>query len=684
MWERKDAEIFNWNGELPEIHYTLLKQWLKPDVYLKFEDINHSRISNSIVTKIDQPIVIKRVLKNTESKKSFEPNLSTIKDAIANDKYVELLFNVIKNERDAHGEPKIDFNEWLRIAGICKAYGISKDIFIHWTELCKPTTGKTWDALTKLPNPNVVFGLQSIAKRINPDSYREWLIKHNEYLDLNILERGENDVATFVGKFLISDLVFCRRTWWSFDAPSGLWREIDEPSAKITTFTQLKITEAEQCFTRQTEGCENEKEIKNNMEKKKKYIAHYVAVCKSSFNSQMVKYLKTYLSDEKFIDKLDCGKYRIAFQNGIMDLKTLQFQQSITREDFLTKTIPSSYTAPSNKNVDHVREILKQICNYNDKHLDYYLSTLGYAFTGDCGREQNFWYLRGQTAQNGKSVIFEVLETLMPNYVKKSVSDVLDKGAKVDKEINTWRGVLLLWLNELSTKIKDEDLIKATCDGTNIPYNPLYSKSSVAMPVSFKLFAVSNNTLQIKGDAGVKRRFKLLQFNSQFKEDNATLDYENLQFPKNKNLPEELTTTYANALMHLIFTYSHDYAITQKLKDYPAEWETEKNEVMADSDAFGSWFEEHFETGKDFMTYKEDWDQLFKYDVLVKNLKPKDEFARLKIPCIYDCNKQVYIPIEGTKKSRKTKGYWLGFRRKGSEEQEDDTNDGVTDVSSSN
>jgi hypothetical protein len=53
----------------------------------------------------------------------------------------------------------------------------------------------------------------------------------------------------------------------------------------------------------------------------------------------------------------------------------------------------------------------------------------------------------------------------------KANSDILDKGADLRKEIATWLGLKILWLNEVSTKVKDEDLVKAICDGTSYKYN---------------------------------------------------------------------------------------------------------------------------------------------------------------------------------------------------------------------
>ena len=296
--------------------------------------------------------------------------------------------------------------------------------------------------------------------------------------------------------------------------------------------------------------------------------------------------------------------------------------------------------------------------------MNYYLSTLGYAFTGDSDKEQNFWYLRGQTAENGKSVVFEVLEKLLPNYVIKANSDILDKGADKRKEIATWRGIKVLWLNEVSTKEKDEDLTKALCDGTGYKYNRLYSTEAIVMPINFKLFAVSNNTLTIKGDAGVKRRFKLEQFNSQFK-DEYECDYENLQFKKDKALSEKLRGQYKHALIYLILKYSNYYWNEKQLKQYPSCWSEASNEVIEDNNKFSEWFLDHFEVKTDAIIHKPEFEEMFNNSPY-KNIKLKDELTRMKIAFKYESQRVEYIEQNG--KSVRQKGFWLGFKRLANED----------------
>ena len=588
------------------------------------------------------------------------------------DKFLDLLFNVIKNETDKKGNKIINMSNhyYFNIAGALKTNDYPFSVFEKYTNLLpNKTKTKTAENLWKAINTNTkmisIYTLQNIAKAVNNTGYKNWLVKWNEYLHLGILDKGENDIARFVAPYLIQNIKLVQGKWWVFSEKTKMWSKIKEPSATIVTFIQFKINEAlECCLSTENEYTLSAEKLNELNKKKLLYMEHYKLVGKSCISSQLIKFLKEYLCEDDFIELLDNGLYKMFFKNGMMDLKTGIFRKGIKKEDYISKTIPFDYIPPEDKDVAYVKTKLKQICNWNDTHLDYYLSILGYAFTGDSSKEQNFYYHRGQTAENGKSVIFEVLELLMPNYVMKANKDVLDIGADLRKEIATWNGLKLLWLNEVSIKPKDEDLVKAVCDGTSYKYNRLYAEEAVVMPIQFKLFAVSNNTLTIKGDAGVKRRFKLLQHNSQFK-DNFEDDYEKLEFKKDKDFKSNLLGEYKNALITLIMSYSTRYWNDKKLLEYPTEWLEGANEIMMENDKFSEWFYENFEVGEDKQTYKNAFDEVCK-SAQFKNIKVKDEITRLKIKGEYKSQKENYkkVTLNGEMVSKKYKGFWVGFQIK--------------------
>lgn len=573
------------------------------------------------------------------------------------DKYIDLLFNVIDNKKDSKGCPMIDWDEWFQIAGILKSNNYDKDIFIKYSNILyndSTEANKLWDGINK--SNMQIGGLINLAKKHNMQGYKNWEKQNIDYLNLEILQKGENDVAKFIAPILIKNLVYCRNDWWEFNFTTFLWGSIKDPSAAVTNCIQSFINKGLEYLYNKLNKCNEEEERIILLKNKDLYNTFYSDVCKSSYNSQVIKYLKTYLCDNTFYDKLDDGLYKMVYKNGILDIKTLIFKKGIEQTDYITQTIPFNFETPDTADIEYVKENIKKICNYNDSHLDYFLSAIGYAMTGDSSKEQMFWYLRGQTADNGKSIIFETLEKLMPNYVTKATSDVLDKGADLRKEIATWKGLKLLWLNEMSIKPKDEDRVKALCDGTGYKYNRLYSTDAIVMPITFKLFTVSNNTLTIKGDAGIKRRFKLGQFNSQFKEDYED-DYENLQFKKDKEFSNKLCNQYKNALIYLILTYANKYYIDKKILDYPAEWNDEADEVINENNKFEEWFLDIFEINEETSIHKKIFEDIIA-NSSYKTIKIKDEFKRMKIKCSYDSQKQEY------KDGIRSKGFWIGFSLK--------------------
>jgi len=544
--------------------------------------------------------------------------------------------------------------EWISICGWFHAHS-TKDAFLGFVDaIWKDDAGTMWDSFQERPIP--IYWIEKFAKEKKLAEYKEWVIKNKRYLKLSILERGSNDVAQFIATELKDTLCYFNKIWFQYDKKTCFWRTTNKPNAIIITAIQRKIDEARESLLAIKNKPSTTDEQRTEFDKKeKKYMHHYKEVTGSGYSSQLISCLCDYLYDANFISQLDNGLYKLAFQNGILDLKTLEFREGIHQEDFLTKSIQHSYIKPSQEKIDWVRNKLKQICNWKEEHLEYYLSMLGYALTGDSTKEQNFWFLLGQSAENGKSIIFEVLEKIMPNYVRKGVPNILDMKADLKKEIATWRGLKILWLNELSTSAKDQDVVKATCDGTSMSYNRNYATEAEIMPISFKLFAVSNYSINIKGDAGVKRRFKVLEFGSQFKEEFKKDDFEKREFIRDKDLGEKLMTEYKDALLYLLATYSKKYWEEKKLVEYPADWKEEADDQMASNNEFEEWFLERFEFNPDYFIRKGEFDSIIN-DSKFKGHRIKDELKRMKKWFKYNSQERV----QG---SGQVRGVWHGFQR---------------------
>ena len=189
--------------------------------------------------------------------------------------------------------------------------------------------------------------------------------------------------------------------WIVCDKKTNLWRYVRDPTATIITHIQNGIDESRKLLITTKQQCDDAKEKEKYDGIEKEYIKYYVEYGKNGVSSQVKKCLQEYLYEVNFSENLDNIKFKVAYKNGILDLKTLQFRRGILCNDFITKTIPYDYEVATDADINIVKEELKKICNYNDAHLHYYLSVLGYAMTGNSSKIQEFWALIGQKASNG-------------------------------------------------------------------------------------------------------------------------------------------------------------------------------------------------------------------------------------------------------------------------------------------
>jgi hypothetical protein len=522
------------------------------------------------------------------------------------DKYLELLTIIGQGGKIT----KIQHPLWFKLMGIIKTNGYPKSVFEDFTKEFVPNKvaelDKIWDKHISTEHIYSIHGLQKIAKdnKVTSGMYNEWFIKHKQYISMKVLSKGNNDIAKFVSQRLKDELVYCNKSWILFDKRTCLWRTTDAPQTKVCSFIQGLIDGSMESLTYKIGKTEDEELAKPLKVLLNSYMGARCHMADNKENSMIVKLLKDYLYDGEFFSKLDIGKYKVAYKNGILDLKTLEFREGLLSTDMLTKTIPYDYEKASNELIVEIKAEIKKICNNNDSHMEYYLSTLGYAMTGDSSKLQEFYYIVGQKASNGKSVIFEALNMIIPCYASDIERDSFElNNSNFHKEVATWKGVRIGWVDELSKKKQDPEILKKVANGTAIKYKVMYGVSDM-MAVTFKPFVISNHTISIEADKGIGRRLRVFQMDSEFIDNLEVEDITNCQFKKDNNFGELLQTKYKFALMDLIYSYSKKFVDDgYKLKAYPAEWEKVKQETLSDSNPFAEFIKHHFEfgDGEDFV-----------------------------------------------------------------------------------
>ena len=171
--------------------------------------------------------------------------------------------------------------------------------------------------------------------------------------------------------------------------------------------------------------------------------------------------------------------------DGIYDLRENKFNKGYSDYDYITKTIPFEYTEPTTEQTEFVKQIIHKICNCNQAHMDYYLGVLGQALLGDAELEKALYFCVGVGGNNGKTLILEALSDVMPNYVSKIERKTFEKGySKAHKHLAGTKGKRIVYVEELSTKEQDIELLKEIGDGKTIKNEVMFGTDKL-INVSF-------------------------------------------------------------------------------------------------------------------------------------------------------------------------------------------------------
>lgn len=574
-----------------------------------------------------------------------ETTQESVEESKDGDKWVQLAMNYLGNPKKANGEHLIDRTDFLKVGACFKSNGYPIEVWKKWVALdARNGDGtKTWDSLSHTVHRNV---LRTLCKKYKPDNLRKWNEDFNMFLDIKILDKGSNDIAQWCVPHFIDNLRCYKKLWWEFKERKGIWEMNEYVSSKIVSFIQQNIDESVAYYSKR-KADETDEPKKAEIQKTiTLFNNHRRNMSFPSMFKSLEQFLRSKLhADDEWLEKLDNNPYKIAYKNGILDLQTLEFREGLVYSDYLTHTLPFKFGKASAEDKQWVKEELKKICNYNDKHLERYLGQLGYAFCGDASKVQEFYNMKGEQASNGKSTPFDVLTLIAPNYVVKLNSNTFEKSMKgmIHKVIATLRGKRIYWVNELDeTAIQDEGMLKNIRDGTQVQYPVMYGVSAM-MPITGKLYLIGNNPIKVKGDNGVMRSLVMNQFDSNFNQTNGIEkgkdDYKKLMFHSDNKMIEKFVEK-KNAFLELIFEYSKKFAETGLLPPVPKEWRDEKEQLREDLCKFDKWFGENFVCGLgEGMTSKYTIDAFITEQKNFKITNINTELKRMKLwksPITYD------------------------------------------------
>ena len=523
-------------------------------------------------------------------------------------KWVELMPNTEENTRD----------EWLSVAKFFYKYFPEDgfDAFTVWSEKWSGHNSRDDTAMWRSIRYNNGVGIGTmiyLMKKYAGMSLKKWdnfvdsrsgvvaqvgvkgTVEKCYFISAKTVAGGIYDIAEIMYKDIMEKAVYCLDEWYIFNDSEKLWKVgkvgpttiITRTIKKYFEWNIMKISEKLQ----DSDDKEGEDARKYFIEQKKKLDT-------PSACSQFATHLKTLNLNDKFKDELDQTKGKIAYRNGVYDIETDTFRAGIHYEDKLTFTLPFDYQRATEKDKKEVKDILMEINSQEEWKYEYYIKCLGYALTGYASREQVAFFCIGMTAGNGKSTVFESLTKRMSGYVKKMTNDsfLIDnkKRHKYFSDIETCR---ILWVNEVAKGIQDIDLIKDLSDGKSFKNEVLYGTEKT-VNMNAKLFFVSNGEPKFVSDEGIKRRYRYIQFESKFFDNEK--DYQECpnknkskHYIKDSSVEDFLESDAGiTALLEVLYDGARVY-LKNGLKT-PAKYDELKKEAIKSNDIYEEFITENF------------------------------------------------------------------------------------------
>jgi len=214
------------------------------------------------------------------------------------------------------------------------------------------------------------------------------------------------------------------------------------------------------------------------------------------------------------IEEFNQNLYLLNLNNGVLDLKTLEFREH-RRDDRITKIVPVDYdpAAQCPRWTQFLREVMT---GENEATIPFLQRAVGYSLTGFTG-EHCLFLLHG-SGRNGKSVFIKTVQHVLGDYAMQADWQSFSMrrngaGMEIREDIARLAGSRFVAAIESAQHVRlAENVIKAVTGGDRITARYLY-KGSFEFEPQFKLWLATNHLPKIVGtDEAIWSRIRLIPF----------------------------------------------------------------------------------------------------------------------------------------------------------------------------
>ncbi len=518
-----------------------------------------------------------RVYAEREKKKhvaqATQRNPNMIKDEYAFIDLARKLVNILDPRRTN------SYNDWIRVGWCLRT--IDYRMLPDWVAFSKKSTkfidGECEKVWNYMRTDGLGIGtLHMWAKADNETAYGDIISQDLFELVKKSLSKTHFDVARVVHHMFQHEFVCVSvrtRSWYEFK--NHRWVQSDcgfSLRSKISCEVFNEYMKANSYFSGLAMAAANdEKTI--YAKKAETCLSLALSLKQTSFKESIMKECADVFYNPRFEELLDTRMHLLGFENGVLDLETIEFREG-RPEDYISLSTCNNYreNALNDPAVAEIHEFLSKVFTKEDIR-DYVLKVLSSCLDG-FNREEKFYIWTGVGA-NGKSKMLELMmHTFGDYYSIMNVTAITGKRVSsnaTNSELVLTKGKRMVVMQEPGNDEKmNIGYLKELSGGDMVQGRSLF-KEPIKFKPQFKLILACNHLPEVPSatDDGAWRRIRVAEFRSRF--------LENPDPCKNNEflIDRELSMKFANwkeVFMSLLVSYYIRYR---------AEGITEPDDVLA-------------------------------------------------------------------------------------------------------
>jgi P4 family phage/plasmid primase-like protien len=611
-----------------------------------------------------------------QKEKIMSPQIEGHEMPIIKKELIRGLLNILRPERADN------YDDWLIIgASLFNTSAELLDLFKEWSSQSdkydEQKCENLWDGTYSNHDGSNKVGLGTLRKLAREDDklqYNNIIEAYGEPNEIKkLLLQGTScthqDMAELLYYMNRDKFVYCgENMWYAFCEEDGKWISLNKEPMNLhqrIKYDVIKVYEDyakqlcpdldEQIHITKHKGKKDEEETDEHEDNDNVNFARFIKktivkmLKNAGMKSSIISESKDFFYDKKFKDKLDVNPYLLAFTNGVLDLKTLQFRK-VRSEDYVSMTTGFAYTYETNQETkDEIMKIIT-VTLPDDKIRDF---TLTYLASTLIGHNQNEKFVNFEgSGGNGKGLLTSLHAETLGEYADVLNNNYLVNTFNSPESHNTMLANIIkrryVQVNEPpDTKTLNINLIKELTGGDKIQLRSAHSAESIAIEPMFKLVMLFNRFPKVHNtqDGGFQRRFIGINFPNKFIEGKPKRANEYKKDPQLKNKIKN-NIHWKQQYMLILISHLRRYIANHENLNIPTEIIKRSAELLTENDPIKDFINTMLNVGTNkniFMNTTDVWEEYksFYRENYNERLKcSSKQFRDQFIACIDDDNVQ--------------------------------------------